>query len=71
MERVIEALDARNLLDQAVFVAHAGMPQQRVETDLRRLRGLSEEIGYLSTVIVQAGPKKGDRSLFPPTEENS
>ena len=30
------------------------MPQQRVETDVRRLRGLPDEAGYLSILIVQA-----------------
>jgi hypothetical protein len=35
-------------------VSHAGMAEQQVETDLRRLRGRSEEAGYLSIVLVQA-----------------
>jgi precorrin-2/cobalt-factor-2 C20-methyltransferase len=52
LERVLDALEARGLLDQAVFVSHAGMAQQRVETDVRRLRGLPEEAGYLSIMIV-------------------
>lgn len=56
LERVLDELEARHLLDQAVFVSHAGMPEQRVETDLRRLRGLAEEAGYLSILIVQASP---------------
>jgi precorrin-2/cobalt-factor-2 C20-methyltransferase len=54
LDRVLDALETRNRLDQAVFVSHAGMPQQHVETDLRRLRGLSEKAGYLSIVIIQA-----------------
>jgi precorrin-2/cobalt-factor-2 C20-methyltransferase len=54
LEKMLDELEARNLLDRAVFVSHAGMPQQRAETDLRRLRGLPEEIGYLSILLVHA-----------------
>jgi precorrin-2/cobalt-factor-2 C20-methyltransferase len=59
---VLALLEARNLLEQAVFVAHAGMPNQRVETDLRRLRNMPEEIGYLSTLIIHAGPQPEEPS---------
>jgi precorrin-2/cobalt-factor-2 C20-methyltransferase len=55
LEQMLDVLAARGLLDQTVFVSHAGMPQQRVETDVRRLRGLGETVGYLSILIVQAG----------------
>ncbi len=57
LRRVLDELESRGLLSQAVFVSHAGMPQQRVETDLRQLRGAAEETGYLSTVIIQTGEK--------------
>jgi len=59
---VLDLLEARDLLDHAVFVAHAGMPNQRVETDLRRLRGTSDTTGYLSTLIIQAGPQPENQS---------
>ena len=52
--KVLDELEARSLLDQAVFVSHAGMPQQHVETDLRQLRGRSPEAGYLSVMIIRA-----------------
>ncbi len=54
LEKVLDELERRNLLEQAVFVSHAGMPQQRVETNLRRLRGLAANTGYLSILIVEA-----------------
>jgi precorrin-2/cobalt-factor-2 C20-methyltransferase len=54
LDRVLDELEQRNLLDRAVFVAHAGRPQQRVETDVRRLRGLAPAAGYLSILIVAA-----------------
>jgi precorrin-2/cobalt-factor-2 C20-methyltransferase len=51
---LLDALEARGLLDYTVFVAHAGMPNQCVETDVRQLRGRPEDTGYLSLLIVQA-----------------
>jgi precorrin-2/cobalt-factor-2 C20-methyltransferase len=54
LDRVLDELERRNLLDRAVFVAHAGRAEQRVETDVRRLRGLKPAAGYLSILIVQA-----------------
>jgi precorrin-2/cobalt-factor-2 C20-methyltransferase len=54
LARVLDILQARGLFERAVFVARAGMPQQRVETDLTRLRDLDPQAGYLSILIVQA-----------------
>jgi precorrin-2/cobalt-factor-2 C20-methyltransferase len=58
LDRVLDELERRNLLERAVFVAHAGMAAERVETDVRRLRGLKPAVGYLSILIVQAGPEE-------------
>lgn len=58
LESVLTELESRNLLDRAVFVSRAGMPQQRVETDLRRFRGTPEQTGYLSILLVDATPAK-------------
>ncbi len=54
LQRVLDELEKRGLMDQAVFVSHAGMPQQNLVTDLRQLRGAADEAGYLSILIVQA-----------------
>ncbi|MDD4892282.1 MAG: SAM-dependent methyltransferase, partial [Phycisphaerae bacterium] len=59
LARVLDELDARGLLSRAVFVSHAGLPGQRVETDLSKLRGAAEEVGYLSILLVQAGAGSG------------
>ncbi len=69
LQKVLDELETRNLLDQTVFVSHAGMSQQRVETDLRRLRGLSDQAGYLSILIVPADRpgETGERPL--PSQE--
>ncbi len=53
LPQVLDELERRGLTDRAVFVAHAGMPQQRIETDVRRLRGAPEETGYLSIMLIQ------------------
>ena len=54
LQQVLDELDARGLLERTVFVSHAGMPQQHVETDVRRLRGATDKTGYLSILIIQA-----------------
>lgn len=54
LDRVLEVLGDRGLLGRGVFVARAGMPDQYIETDLQRLRGMPEKTGYLSLMIVQA-----------------
>ena len=53
LQRVLDELEQRGLTGRAVLVSHAGMAQQRIETDLRRLRGAPEETGYLSVLLVQ------------------
>ncbi|MBI2191563.1 MAG: precorrin-2 C(20)-methyltransferase [Planctomycetes bacterium] len=50
---ILDALEEAGLLDQAVFVAHAGAAEQRIETDLRRLRDAGPEAGYLSIILVR------------------
>jgi precorrin-2/cobalt-factor-2 C20-methyltransferase len=54
LERLLDLLQSRDLLDKAVFVARAGQPGQRLETNLRRLRQESPEAGYLSIILVHA-----------------
>jgi precorrin-2/cobalt-factor-2 C20-methyltransferase len=59
LQKVLDELDGRGLLEHAVFVSHAGQAGQRIETDLRRLRGVAAEVGYLSIMIIQARAGKG------------
>ena len=51
---IIDLLEETGLIDGSAFVSHAGMPNQRVETDLRRLHRESAESGYLSIILVHA-----------------
>lgn len=56
---VLNILEEAGLIENGVFVSHAGMDNQRIETDLRRLRGEYAEAGYLSTLIFHAKGGKG------------
>lgn len=51
---LIDLLDRLGALERSVFVARAGLPEQRVETDLRCLRDAEKGTGNLAVIIVQA-----------------
>jgi precorrin-2/cobalt-factor-2 C20-methyltransferase len=57
LQRVIDLLEEEGRLNDAVFVSRAGMASQRIETDLRRLRGTEVETGHLSIILVQTSPE--------------
>jgi precorrin-2/cobalt-factor-2 C20-methyltransferase len=69
LERVLDELEARRLLDQTIFVSRAGLPQQYVETNVLRLRGLSEQAGYLSILIIHANRSGATGEWPPPAKE--
>lgn len=52
---ILEELDKAGRLENAVFVAYAGMEGERIETDLRKLKDEKPEAGYLSTILVNLG----------------
>ncbi len=52
---ILDLLEETDTLDTSVFVSRAGMPDERIETDLRKLRGAERTAGYLSIILVQAG----------------
>ncbi|WP_321367760.1 precorrin-2 C(20)-methyltransferase [uncultured Desulfuromusa sp.] len=49
---IIDLLEENGLIDQAVFVARAGFPEQRIETDLRSLRGADPTCGNLAIILL-------------------
>lgn len=55
---ILNLLEEAGRIDQSVFVSHAGMDNQRVETDLRRLRKEGSDAGYLSIILVHTGGGK-------------
>lgn len=54
LQAIIDLLEDKGLIDQAVFVARAGLPNQRIETDLRNLRGADDKAGNLAIILVHA-----------------
>jgi precorrin-2/cobalt-factor-2 C20-methyltransferase len=55
LQEILALLHESGMIDQAVFVSHAGQDGQRVELDLRRLYAEAPEAGYLSVILVHAG----------------
>ena len=55
LPELLDLLDGEGLLESSVFVSHATMAGQRIETDLRRLKAEEPEAGYLSIILVHAG----------------
>lgn len=51
---ILDLLEELQVTRQAVFVSHAGMPNQQIEFDLRKLRGASDTTGYLSIILIKA-----------------
>ena len=54
LDRILDILEETGMIEHGVFVSHAGMENQRVETNLRNLRGERPEKGYLSILLVHA-----------------
>ncbi len=54
LPRILALLKQFDLLEKAVFVTRAGLPQQRIETDLRRLLGADAATGNLAVILVDA-----------------
>jgi precorrin-2/cobalt-factor-2 C20-methyltransferase len=55
LPEVLDLLEGEGLLESSVFVSHATMEKQRIETDLRRLKADGPEAGYLSIILVNRG----------------
>jgi precorrin-2/cobalt-factor-2 C20-methyltransferase len=50
---IIELLKEADVLEESVFVSHAGMDNQRIETDLAGL-DTTGEAGYLSIILTRS-----------------
>ena len=51
---ILDLLEETGVIGDAVFVQRAGQPTQRIELDLRKLRGEAAQAGYLSVILVHA-----------------
>lgn len=49
---IIDLLEQNKLIEHAVFVARAGLPEQRVVTDLLSLRGADPACGNLAIILL-------------------
>ena len=58
LPEILDILEHAGLIDRSIFVARAGMEGERVETDLRNLRNMGPEAGYLSIILVHAGKEE-------------
>ncbi|MCY3023908.1 MAG: precorrin-2 C(20)-methyltransferase [Planctomycetota bacterium] len=55
LPEILQVLEECGVLERSVLVSRAGLPKERVETDLRRLRQSGTEAEYLAVILVQAG----------------
>ena len=53
LDAILSILEEKGVIDSSVFVAYAGQANERIETDLRKLKNENAEIGYLSTILVR------------------
>jgi precorrin-2/cobalt-factor-2 C20-methyltransferase len=58
LREVLNLLEEAKVIDRSVFVSHAGMENERVETNLRRLSAEDPQAGYLSIILAHAGEKE-------------
>ena len=54
LPQILDLLDEFDLLEQSVFVARAGLPDQRIEIDLNKLRTAGGNVGNLAVILVDA-----------------
>lgn len=53
LDRILEILESTGAIGRSVFVSRAGLPQQRIVTDLNLLRGEDADRGYLSVILIR------------------
>lgn len=57
LQEILCLLEEMTLIEDAVFVSHAGQASQRVETNLRKMKLDGANSGYLSVILVHASGK--------------
>lgn len=53
LDRILEILESTGAIGRSVFVSRAGLPQQRIVTDMHQLRGEDADRGYLSVILIR------------------
>jgi precorrin-2/cobalt-factor-2 C20-methyltransferase len=52
LPQIIDLLEETELISHAVFIARAGLAGERIETNLRKLKGESPECGNLAVILI-------------------
>lgn len=55
---ILSIMQQTGVMEDSVFVSRAGMLDQVVETDLRKLNTENAEVGYLSIILIHASVRK-------------
>jgi precorrin-2/cobalt-factor-2 C20-methyltransferase len=55
LQGILDLLEKAGVIEDAVFVSNAGMENEKMVTDLRKLRNENPETGYLSIILVHTG----------------
>ena len=59
-DQILELLEHSGSLESGVFVAHVGMDNQVIETDLAKLKETaSDKTGYLSVILARGQSREG------------
>ena len=58
LREILNVLEEAKVIDHSVFVSHAGMENEQVETNLRRLNAEDPQAGYLSIILAHAEEKR-------------
>ncbi len=58
LPEILDIIESAGLIDRGIFASRVGMEGERVETDLKKLRGAAPEAGYLSVILVHAGKEE-------------
>jgi precorrin-2/cobalt-factor-2 C20-methyltransferase len=59
LPELLNTLDECGVLDGSVLVSRVGLPDQRIETDLRKLKTSGADAEYLAIILVPARPTGG------------
>ena len=54
LPEVLKLLEDNGVIERSVLVSRVGLPEERLETDLRRLKASGTEAEYLAVILVQA-----------------
>ncbi len=63
LHRVLDLLEQRGLMENAVFVARAGLDGQQLVTDLRQLKNQPPEAGHMSIILIHCDKTDSERRL--------